>query len=701
MARWHSGCTFVRLAVTIARIQARVPATQRGGAGGASRLCEPARLALLVFTTAIVALLSAGVALGQAVPRLDGRVTDLTSARVLSTSRPQIESSLERLVNEQAVELFVLFVDTTGSSTVSGYAQEVARANSLGQEDALLVVAVRDRTYWLDTDRLSDVDANEMVQVRGRSVEPRLRASDWSGAVVAAADGLRSAASGAAGGVPAPTPAGGGLNLVPLLGIGALVLGGFWLMGSFSASRRVKRSAEERDRRTGELAREANALLIKSDEALRDAEQELAFAEAQFTEAEVAPYRAALAEAAGEMKAAFTIRQRLDDETPEDPETRERLLREVLARAGKAESLLEAQRTRIEELRDLERRAPEILSQLPSQLSTVGSRVAGAEATLGELTTYAESSWRSVKGNVAEAKKRLGFAREQIEGGQAAAAAGDRAKAARSARAAQQAIAESGTLLDAVDSMAVSLRQAEASLSKEIEAARADVKTAREVVAGGGLPEAAGRLAEAEQALAAAERHARSSPPDLLEAVRLASQANNLADEVVASIRKAEEQEAREEQLVASAFQQAAASYRRAAHYIAGRRAGIGRAARTRLAEAASHYEQARALVASDRRGALTHAQRAVALAEEAYARAVEDFEQFDSWGGTFGGGGRGGGFFPPIIIGGRHGGGFGGTRWGSGGGGGFGGGSSGGGGFGGSSGGGGFGGGSSGGGRF
>ncbi|CAN5303293.1 TPM domain-containing protein [soil metagenome] len=652
---------------------------------------------------ALLALLFAGVALGEDVPRLEGRVTDLTPGRVLSASRPQIESSIERLVNDRAVELFVLFVDTTGDRTVSGYAQEVARANSLGQEDALFVVAVRDRTYWLDTDRLSEVDASEMAQVRSRSVEPRLRASDWGGATLAAADGLRSAASGGTEGAPAPTPAGGGLNVLTLLGVGALVLGGFWLAGSFSASRRTKRTEEERDRRTGELAREANALIIKSDEALRDAEQELAFAEAQFTEAEVAPYRQALGEAAGEMKAAFTIRQRLDDETPEDPETRERLLREVLERAGKAKRILDGQRTRIEELRDLERRAPEILSQLPSQLSAVGSRVAGAVTTLRGLAAYAEGGWRSVKGNVAEAEKRLGFAREQIEGGQAAVTAGDRAKAARKARAAQQAIAESGTLLDAVDAMAESLRQAEASISHELEAARVDVEAARGAVAEGHLTEAGGRLAEAEQSLAAAERQARSSPPDPLGAVRLATQANGLADEVLANIRKAEEQEAREEQLLASAFQQAATSYRRAADYIAGRRAGIGRAARTRLAEAQNHYEQARALVTSDRRGALAHAQRAGALAEEAYERAVEDFDQFDSWGDMPGGGGRrGGGFFPPIIIGGRHGGGFGGTRWGSGGGGGgFGGGSSGGGGFGGDSGGGGFGGGNSGGGRF
>jgi uncharacterized membrane protein YgcG len=648
-------------------------------------------LALLAVTCA---LLLAGPAAAQEIPRLEGQVTDLTQARVLAANRSQIDAALNRLLNERAVQLFVLFVDTTGDRTVSDYAREVVRANSLGQDDGLFLVAVRDRTYWLETDSLSGVTATETAQIRSRSVEPRLRANDWGGAVIAAADGLGSAVSGAP--LPAerePASTGGGVNLLPLLGIGLLIVGGLWLFGALSTSRRTvqqrKQTAEERDRRTGELAREANKLLIETDDGLRDAEQELAFAEAQFSESDVAPYRDALALATTEMKAAFAIRQQLDDESPEDPETRERLLREIIQRATKSRALLDEQSARIGQLRDLERRAPEILSRLPSHLEALDARIPQAEATLAELTDYAESSWLSVKGNVAEARKRLEFARQQLQVGNAAASSDDKPTAARSARSAQQAVAEAERLLDAIETLASSVRQAERSLAKELAAARADVDLARAALPGGAQNGMRAQFANAEQALQGAEREARQAHPDFLGAVRLATQANALADEVLAHVRKAEEQRRREAQLLESTLRQAEVSYRRAADYIASRRVGIGRAARTRLIEAESHYEQARALVPDDPHAALAHAQRAYNLAEDAYAQAVDDFEDYESEGEILTPGRRrrrGGGFFPPIIIGGgwggggHGGGGFGGTPWGSSGGGGFGGGSSGGG---------------------
>ena len=52
--------------------------------------------------------------------------------------------------------------------------------------------------------------------------------------------------------------------------------------------------AEERDRKTGALAREANSLLISSDERIRDAAQEVDFVEAQYGPAEVEPLRQAV-----------------------------------------------------------------------------------------------------------------------------------------------------------------------------------------------------------------------------------------------------------------------------------------------------------------------------------------------------------------------------------------------------------------------
>jgi hypothetical protein len=394
------------------------------------------------------------------------------------------------------------------------------------------------------------------------------------------------------------------------------------------------------------------------------------------------------------VKAAFALRQQLDDEVPEDADARERMLREILEHTTKAETVLQEQATRLDQLRDLERRAPEILAKLPAELETVEAAIAEATAILETLTVYAESSWQSVKGNVGEARKRLEFARQQLETD--GAAPSDPRAAARSARLAQQAIAEARQLTGAVKAIAEAIWKAQVSLPEELAEARSDVAAAARTAAGSqnGLAE---RVAEARQVLKEAERQAGAAPPDFLAAFRLATHAQAVADEVLARARQAEEQRAREAHLLTSTLRQAEMSYRRAADYIATRRVGVGQVARTRLAEAESHYENARALANDDPHAALAAAKRATALAEEAYARAVQDFEDYDG-GGIFGPRRGGGVVLPPVIIGGGWGGdggrgGFGGTPWGGGG---FGGGGrSGGGGFGGG------GGGRSGGGRF
>ena len=217
-----------------------------------------ARLVALAFALA-AALVVPAAAFAQQVPRLEGQVTDLTSQRVLASGRAEIDRALSDLRSRHNIHLFVLFTDTIAGANVRDYARQVADVNSLGDNDALLVVAVRDRAYFLalDASQESVITASEASRVRTREIEPRLSSGDWAGAVVAGARGLGDAAAGTAGAVgpePAGEPArGGGLNLWPVIAIGLLLLGGWWVWGAVTRSRRRKVAAEERDRQTGTL----------------------------------------------------------------------------------------------------------------------------------------------------------------------------------------------------------------------------------------------------------------------------------------------------------------------------------------------------------------------------------------------------------------------------------------------------------------
>ncbi|MCC6180122.1 MAG: TPM domain-containing protein [Chloroflexi bacterium] len=623
------------------------------------------RIVILLWTMA-VALAVPGLALAQ--QRLQSQVTDLTHNQVLASGRPQIDAALANLRETRNIQLFVLFTDTTGALTVTDYANQVAARSSLGGNDVLLVVAVTDRSdaLWRSaqmTDRLTD---RELSDILSDHVEPALARGDFTGAVVAAATGIGQAV------VTTTSPSGPltGSDVpwsVPIVIAGVVVSFGLglWLWKAVSRRRREHQAAEERDRQIERLDQEANALLIQADDALSESEQEIGFAEAQFGEAAVLPYREAVSRASEELTSAFTLRQQLDDAQPETPEQRRDMVGQMLEHATRAKTALDEQRQRIEAWRDLERRAPEILAKLPAHLDALEARVPEIEKTLASVQRYADQNWTSVAENVSRARELLTTTRGMVEAGQQALTTGDRSTAGRNARLGQHSVAEIGQLLDAVQSLSQDLQKAEAAAGPQIAETTADISAARSSQAervadsrapsgqapnGGTSVDVNQRLAEAEGLLARARQALAQEKPDVLGANRLATQADALADAVLAELRQDEARRERERRILEAQLLAAETSYARADRYITARRRGVGRAARTRLTEAARYLSQARTTADTDPRSALADARRAQELADEAYALARQDFDGIGGYGG-FGGYSRGGVFPVPFPI--------------------------------------------------
>jgi uncharacterized membrane protein YgcG len=442
---------------------------------------------LIALLAALLAVFVPGLAFAASIPRLDGSVTD--QAGVLGGRVGAVETSLDDLLRDHDVQLFVLFVDTTEDLTVTQFADETARVNSLGANDALLVVAVTDRTdaIWA-SDGLPDLTDQELDAIIADAVEPALRSGDFAGAAIAGARALGEAAGATPIATPGPsakpTPAtepdgGGSINLGPILGLSLVAIGGVLLVVWLISRLARRRASEELDRQTGQLAREANSLLVTTDERMRTAGQEADFVEAEFGEAEAKPFRAAIVEAGEELRAAFAIRQRLDDSEPEAPPAREAMLNEIVEHCRRAGAALDRQAARIAELRQLERDAPTILAALPAQVEAQEQRLPGAETTLAGLQGYAEATWSSVKGNVAEARKGLAGARAAVDRGNAAVTAGDNRTAAQAIATAQEGIHGAAALIDAVDKLAATVSDAATRLTEELRAADADLGAAR------------------------------------------------------------------------------------------------------------------------------------------------------------------------------------------------------------------------------
>ncbi|MFA9446690.1 TPM domain-containing protein [Egicoccus sp. AB-alg6-2] len=678
-------------------------------------------LVIALVLVMIFALSWPSAALAQQVPTIDGRLTDAADL-IDDADEDAVSDALARVDDE--VRLHVLTLDTTGGTEVSSFAREVAETNGLSGRDALLLVAIDDRTYYLwVADGVTEVSDADLEAISTGIVEPRLGAGEFALAAIEAANALADAGGAAPGvtpdttpGAPAPAPTatgeratGGGFSawalLVPTLGLGTWALASWW-----RERRSRRRSAEERDRQLGELARRANARLLASDEALREATTELGFAEARFHADDVTPFAAALNIAREELHDAFAIRQRLDEDPPHDTAQRAAALESIIEHTTRLDRLLTSEHERLEELRDIEQRAPELLAAARSQRESLAGRLVVAGPLHDRLLVASPTARDAVDGNLAEAQKHLDGAEVLIGTGLQAAEQGRASQAARILRDVESSLAAADRLIVAVERAAAELDEAEQTIDEVVRTAEAGLEAARHALAD--APQVAVRSPDQDSSdhrlsapavastptgspLASA-----SDPPpppspnqilsnghrrltearanredDVLRAYELARGAESAANEVLAIARRAHQRQDEAVAAATAALQAATAIHARADDFLATRRRGIGREARTRLQEADRHLARARALLTEQPAVAVRHAREAERLASEAYQLAQEDFHGYDDLRGPFGRGPFGGGGGGVIVIGGipiplgggrRGGSGFGGSVWGS-----------------------------------
>lgn len=591
------------------------------------------------LAAAALAAVTATPAYADHAPALRSQVVDETG----STGQ-RARDAVAELLDERDVQLYALFVTSTGGASGPAYARSVADENGLGGNDALLVVAPSEGRYGLWTS--PGLLRSDVTRTFARRVEPELRQGDWDGAVETAADTLGDAVAGRSSGSGSANSA--RLLLLLLAGAG---LG--WYLWQRARVRRARRAEEaERVKRYEQVAGEAAVTLIRLDERLRDAETEVRLAGMTSDDPDASATYERLAKAREHVRVAFELRAREEVSGPDAD-----LLDQVLAECRAAEELLGAVTARTAELRDLQQHAPETLAALGTRIESVERGVGAAETTLAALRERVAETVRTVEGNLPEARKRLDYARTEVAAGLRLLDAHDLPNAALRARLAEQSVARAEQLVEAVRHVERAVSEAQAALPDALRQAERAVAAARDVAA----PKD-DRVARAETAL----RQARAER-DVVVAVRLAAEASALAEPVSGAA-------AERRGVLDGAITSARAAYTSAEDFIAARREGVGERPRARLLMAERDLRLAESVRETDPSTALEAARRAEELSYQAYELAAEDFdrlERYDTpYGGGLGGFGGFGGFgmplpLPiPIIIGG--GGGWGGA-WGGG----------------------------------
>ncbi|WBP92422.1 TPM domain-containing protein [Mycolicibacterium neoaurum] len=632
------------------------------------RLARLLSMLLVALTAALsiapAALLTAPEAAARPPLRLPSQIVD--ESNVLGAAgEEQVGQAIDRLYQNRQVRLWVVYVDSFSGQNAEPWAQATLRASDLGEYDALLAVATADRAYAFLTGSAA-ASNSEANTLRRTEIEPALRDGNWAAAAVAAADGLDAKTTSSSPGLNWF----GVLVMLAILGIGVLGLL-LWSRRRARKRREADLAAAQRVDPTDPSALAAvpletldelsRSIVVEVDNAVRTSDNELTLAVEEFGEQRTAPFSAAVTAARTALTQAFNARQILDDTVPETPAQRRDLLTRVIVAAARADRELDTQREAFGQLRDLVINAPARLDVLTQQMVDLTTRIAPAEQALAELSRqFAPTALHSVADNIDTAKQRLAFADQNITNARALVArpAGQQAGLVDSVRAAESALGQARTMLDAIDSAAGDISRAIATLPEEIADVQAGIAAADAQLSRGGVDEAAELKAARDAAAQAVATAQESGNTDPLGAFSALTQADADLDRLLAAV--AEERQAQER--LRRSYEQALAAaqsrVRGVSDFIDTRRGSVGPEARTRLAEAVRQLQAAQDKAADNSTEslptAIAHANSATSLAMQAQQLANNDVsyasQAYNSQ--HYGGGSNSGAVLGGIIIG-------------------------------------------------
>ena len=166
------------------------------------------------------------------------------------------------------------------------------------------------------------------------------------------------------------------------------------LAGGVMGFRRLGASRERAALDSGrELEVRAKGLIVRADTAVREADREVAFAEAQFGAAVARDVRDALETARTRLREAFLLQQRLDDAEPDTAAERRRWSARIADLCESALDEIDGAERGLATRRRAERGASESVPALREDLAALERRRDGAAAMLERLATrYAQAA---------------------------------------------------------------------------------------------------------------------------------------------------------------------------------------------------------------------------------------------------------------------------------------------------------------------
>ncbi len=371
-----------------------------------------------------------------------------------------------------------------------------------------------------------------------------------------------------------------------------------------------------------ELATRANILLVRLDDAVAQADNDLGFAVAQFGDERSRSFADALAAARRDLTESFRLKQRLDDSLPDTATQQREWNARIIHFCESSQKALTEEAATFDALRRRETDAPTELGAVRMLVVATSMRVPTSGSTLTALAArYSPGAIATVSGNVSEARELLTTAGQGAEAANARLAdplATDVADRVQDARAtASQAV----RLLDAVDVLSSTLAEQSDRLGRLANQSQADLAEARVARYSAPDPTSGAAIGSAVTGLESVLGSLDTGDP-ATSIARLEGAIGTL-DNALGSARnqtqRLEHASAALLGVLVSARSQIAATQ----DFITSRRGGVGTDARTRLAEAQRLLEVAEAQ--SDPVAALDSARSSATYSRDADALARFD----------------------------------------------------------------------------
>lgn len=602
-----------------------------------------------------------------------GQIYD--AAGVVSGDEAQVEEALDALADERGLQLFVAFVDTfEGADGNSGeeWAEATFAASGMGGDDVLLAVAVEDRKYGSYTSDDSGLSREQVLAVENDFILPALGDEDWSGAAIAAAEGYAQTDEQGAGGsdagnsgagnsqkATAVTDEEGGLGTgisfgfpwffaVPIIGFALAMY--FNYRGNKTARRghrsAVGEPASAAGMPTQQLQASAAASLVDLDNAIRSADEELAFAQAQFGEQRTQRFTEVLGQARAQSQEAFRIRAELDDADPEPEPVQRTMLAQIIDIASAAGTALASHTQEFADLRSLEARAPQFLRELADRIPEVNRRLPAAEQALrGLQARYRADALGTVGANLEQAARLVDSADGFVEAGELSLERGDRSSAVAAARASEESLAQATRLLDQIDRAGADLEQSTEALAAAITSITSDITDAGALAPQD--PSVKQSVQRARDAVQQGQQARQGGDP--LAALAVLDDAEHDLDTVLESFREAAAAQDKARSAFGTRTERVGARLRSIDETISTRRGAVDSSARTRMSEAMRLFQQAQSRYDDDPAGAASLLNQAEQIGERALAQAHSDIDRWDDPGRPgMRGGGPGGGMLSP-----------------------------------------------------